>query len=96
MEDTTEELKKQTEVKTFLSTRTEDNDIFDLSSQNCFKETIQIVAWVKRFCDEARKRKRFVKEYLSTEEKSDALNVLLRQEQEKFYHDERKTLLTQP
>ena len=95
VEDTTEELKKQTEVKTFLSTRTEDNDIIDLSSQNCLKKTIRIVAWVKRFCDEARKRKRFVTKYLSTEEKSDALKVLLRQEQEKFYHDERKTLLTQ-
>ena len=96
MEDTTEELKKQTEVKTFLSTRTEDNDIIDLSSQNCLKKTIRIVAWVKRFCDEARKRKRFVTEYLSTEEKSDALKVLLRQEQEKFYHDEKKHFLLNP
>ena len=96
VEDTTEKLKKRTEVKTFLSTCTEDNDIIDLSSQNCLKKTIRIVAWVKRFWDKARKRKRFVTEYLWTEEKSDALKVLLRPEQEKFYHDERKTLLTQP
>ena len=72
-------------------------DIFDLSLFSSLSKLLRVVAYVKRFIQ--RICNRGTKESLDTissEEMTEAMMILLRQEQRKVYSDEIKTLETMP
>ena len=72
-------------------------DIFDLSLFSSLSKLLRVVAYVKRFIQ--RICNRGTKESLDTissEEMTEAMMILLRQEQKKVYSDEIKTLETMP
>ena len=72
-------------------------DIFDLSLFSSLSKLLRVVAYVKRFIQ--RICNRVTKESLDTissDEMTEAMMILLRQEQKKVYSDEIKTLETMP
>ena len=95
--ETNEERKKTSPPAKVLTIKTipEDNssnDIIDLSKQGSLMKAIRVVAYVKRFINHLKKKPNQLPIYITKEESADALMVLLRQEQQKFYEEERRTL----
>ena len=72
-------------------------DIFDLSLFSSLSKLLRVVAYVKRFiqriCNRGTKE---ALDTISSEEMTEAMMILLRQEQKKVYSDEIKTLETMP
>ena len=74
------------------STRTSSKDIIDLSRQSSFTKAIRVSAYVRRFIARLKDKTITFPLYITTEESSNALMTLLRQEQAKFFEEEIDTL----
>ena len=88
-----EELKRKVVVN--VSQVAESEDFIDLSAQRSLKRTLRIVAYVKRFISIC-KFKASYPSFITSSELTEAMNILLVQEQKKFFSDEIKTLQTGP
>ena len=95
--ETKEECKKTAPSTQVLLARTTSNGIssegvIDLAKQNSLMKAIGIVAFIRRFINRLRKNLNQLPMYITREESSDARKILLRQEQQKFFEEEIRTL----
>ena len=68
--------------------------IFDLTKRNSFEKSLRIVATVKRALSRFKGEDKKFPSYITSDERTESLSILLRQEQELFYKDEVSTLNT--
>ena len=99
---TTEETRRSSkQAKTFLSQlpsteKKQSTDVIDLSKYNSLKKVLRVVAYVKRFIN-AMKHKRVSRAiFVSTEEITEAVMIILRQEQSKYHSEEIAALQSGP
>ena len=68
--------------------------IFDLTKENSFEKALRIVSTVKRAFSRLKREGKNFPEYITFDERTEALCILLRQEQGLFYKNEISTLKT--
>ena len=95
--ETKEECKKTAPSTQLLLARTTSEGIssegvIDLSKQNSLMKAIRIVAFIRRFINRLMKNLNQLPMYITREESSEALKILLRLEQQKFFEEEIRTL----
>ena len=71
-----------------------ETDVIDLSKQNALMKAIRVVAHMLRFITRLKQKSKKFPRYITSKESTQALMILLRQEQRKFFQDEIKTLST--
>ena len=94
--ETKEECKKTAPSTQVLLARTTSNGVssegvIDLSKQNSLMKAIRIVAFIRRFINRLRKNLNQLPMYITREESSEALKIILRQEQQKLFEEEIRT-----
>ena len=101
--ETKEELKrvdhkvKQIDPNQMVLTVTESKNAkmnFDLTKQNSFEKSLRVVANVKRALSRFKGEDKKFPSYITSDERTESLFILLRQEQGLFYKDEVSTLKT--
>ena len=78
----------------FQEPKDHSGDVINLRVQNSFRKTLRIVVQIRRFIDKCKRKKTNCSNFPTITKMQEALETLLRQEQNKFFSTEIKTLET--